>query len=221
MEGDHDDIDPIRPADAPKREHPLIEEIRRATADDALRAAEYKGPALPFRHNGHDREAAMPYLSHVEMAGRVRMLLRTDWTHEMVVCAARDRILHLTQENERLRAAASWQPMDTVPTDDSRFLAKTDDGRAMIWNGKLLATAMASNTPDHLQFPATGWMWIPATDAPPTPLPHDVVRLVIAARVVMDEEASPESLHELDRAAEAFSSRVPYEDEPEEVDANG
>lgn len=42
----------------------------------------------------------------------------------------------------------------------------------------------------------------------------DVRALVIAARLVMDEDASSESLARLDKATEAFSSRVPYEDEP-------
>lgn len=46
-------------------------------------------------------------------------------------------------------------------------------------------------------------------------LPRDVVRLVIAARRIMDENASAESRSELDQAAEAFASRVPWENEDE------
>ena len=94
----------------------IAAEVRKAFAEDARRAAEYIGPSLPFAHNGNQREAAMPWLSHVEIAGRVRMLTRDDWTHEAVVCAARDRILHLAQENERLRAvvdAARLMPRRT------------------------------------------------------------------------------------------------------------
>jgi hypothetical protein len=48
----------------------------------------------------------------------------------------------------------------------------------------------------------------------PVGLAADVVRLVIAAREVMDEDASPESRRNLDKAAEAFADRVPWEDAP-------
>lgn len=88
-------------------EHPLLVEARRIGEERRSRAALYNGPALPFTHLGHDREADMPWLSHAEAAGRIRMLLRSDLDHESVCCMARDRILHLSQENERLRAALS------------------------------------------------------------------------------------------------------------------
>jgi hypothetical protein len=45
------------------------------------------------------------------------------------------------------------------------------------------------------------------------PLP-DVVRLVIAARIVAYEDQRPEALRELDLAVEAFAERVPWDDEP-------
>ena len=46
------------------------------------------------------------------------------------------------------------------------------------------------------------------------PVPHDVRRLVIAARrVAYATQPSPDALQELDRAAEAFAGRVPWEDE--------
>ncbi len=48
-------------------------------------------------------------------------------------------------------------------------------------------------------------------------LPTDVVRLVIAARNVAFEDPTPETLRELDQASEAFASRVPWEDEPDEA----
>lgn len=41
--------------------------------------------------------------------------------------------------------------------------------------------------------------------------PADVARLVIAARVVAFERRDAEALRELDRASEAFASRVPWE----------
>jgi hypothetical protein len=49
------------------------------------------------------------------------------------------------------------------------------------------------------------------------PLPPDVVRLVIAARIVAFEDQGPEAIKELDAASEAFADRVPWEDEPEET----
>ena len=44
-------------------------------------------------------------------------------------------------------------------------------------------------------------------------IPDDVRRLVIAARRAFDLGYSDEEFHELDRALEAFSERVPYENE--------
>ena len=44
-------------------------------------------------------------------------------------------------------------------------------------------------------------------------LPSDVTRLVIAARLVADDGANAESMRELDQAAEAFASRVSWENE--------
>lgn len=47
-------------------------------------------------------------------------------------------------------------------------------------------------------------------------LPADVVRLVIAGREIMDMCVIGDEAIELDQALEAFSERVPYENEPEE-----
>jgi hypothetical protein len=47
-------------------------------------------------------------------------------------------------------------------------------------------------------------------------LPQDVVRLIIAARMVAWEDPDAENLKELQEASEAFASRVPWEDEPED-----
>lgn len=47
---------------------------------------------------------AFAHLSDLEMALSVRMLMRTDLDHEAVCTGARDRIMYLSQENERLRA---------------------------------------------------------------------------------------------------------------------
>lgn len=46
-------------------------------------------------------------------------------------------------------------------------------------------------------------------------LPDDVRKLVIAAREVLDADGEG-SLNELDKALEAFSDRVPYDDEPDD-----
>lgn len=49
-------------------------------------------------------------------------------------------------------------------------------------------------------------------------LPDDVVRLVIAARLVAWEDPDPENLKELQDASELFASRMPWEDQPENED---
>ena len=51
----------------------------------------------------------------------------------------------------------------------------------------------------------------------PGGLPQDVIDLVIAARVVAFEDPSPEAIKALDKASEAFASRVPWDDEPEDA----
>lgn len=84
-------------------EHPMIAEATRRAEGLQRGHAEYTGGAKFFHHMGHKREAAYPWLSDVEIAGEVRMLTRNDIAHEAIVCAARDRILHLSEEAERLR----------------------------------------------------------------------------------------------------------------------
>ena len=49
-------------------------------------------------------------------------------------------------------------------------------------------------------------------------LAFDVVELVVAARIVAFEDHSPEALKQLDKAVEAFGSRVPWDDEPDEAE---
>lgn len=55
-------------------------------------------------------------------------------------------------------------------------------------------------------------------DGHANPLPQDVVLLVIAARDVAYGDPTREALRDLDRAAEAFASRVPWDDEPDDED---
>lgn len=61
-----------------------------------------------------------------------------------------------------LPAADRWRPISEAPRDGTLFLACTADGRLMIWRGDILANAMANNTPNHLQFPATNFMPLPS-----------------------------------------------------------
>lgn len=56
------------------------------------------------------------------------------------------------------------------------------------------------------------------------PLSDDVVRLIIAARIVAYGGYAPpgdEDMTELDKAVEAFAARVPWDEDPanEEIDA--
>jgi len=46
-------------------------------------------------------------------------------------------------------------------------------------------------------------------------VPQDVIRLVMAARIVAFEDQSREAMKELAAASEAFASRVPWDDEPD------
>ena len=46
------------------------------------------------------------------------------------------------------------------------------------------------------------------------PIPDDVRRLVIAARVVAFQDQGREAMKELDAASEAFADRIQWDDEP-------
>lgn len=48
--------------------------------------------------NGHTRAIAGEHLSDMEVAGRVRMLMRADLDHEAVCTLARDRIVYLADQ---------------------------------------------------------------------------------------------------------------------------
>lgn len=54
-----------------------------------------------------------------------------------------------------------------------------------------------------------------ADEAASAAVPEDLRRLVIAARIVAYEDQSPEALEELDKASEAFSELVPWDNEPD------
>src|SRR6185437_5498468 len=57
----------------------------------------------------------------------------------------------------------SWRSMESLP-ESGQLIAGTEDGRVMIWDAKILRTAMAPETPNHLRFPAIAWM--PKPNAP-------------------------------------------------------
>lgn len=78
-------------------EHPFIEAARRRGEDLSRGRDKWSGNPRYFMHLGKKRETAFPWLSDEDMAGEVRMLMRNDPAHELIVCAARDRILHLSQ----------------------------------------------------------------------------------------------------------------------------
>jgi hypothetical protein len=58
-----------------------------------------------------------------------------------------------------------WQPIETVPIDETMFIAYCPPditfprGRMMMWSGK--AFAGSDKAPFHLQYPATHWMPLP------------------------------------------------------------
>lgn len=76
----------------------FVVEVMRASEEQRRRAAEYTGGPLPFMFMGERREALAPWMSHAEVADRVRMLMRDQVDHEAVCVIGRDRILHLSQE---------------------------------------------------------------------------------------------------------------------------
>lgn len=66
---------------------------------------------------------------------------------------------------ESLTTDLTFKPFDhyySYPQDNDLVLARTDDGRMMVWRWSFLINAMKTSTPDHLQFPATGWLSIKA-----------------------------------------------------------
>ena len=65
------------------------------------------------------------------------------------------------------RAEGGWLPIADAPRDGTLFLAACDDGRMMIVRGSILWSMKNPSTPDHLQFPATHFRYLP--DPPSTP----------------------------------------------------
>jgi hypothetical protein len=83
---------------------------------------DYHGRGRVFDWNGHtNREIGMPDVSDQVLASMVRMLMRNDLDHEMIVCAARDRIMCLVKEKARLIQALEeidgLSPMEINPNN--------------------------------------------------------------------------------------------------------
>lgn len=59
-----------------------------------------------------------------------------------------------------------WRPISELQSDDDLVLAVTADGRMMIWRASLLSGNLARTAngtqPDHLQFPATHFRFLPS-----------------------------------------------------------
>lgn len=62
------------------------------------------------------------------------------------------------------RKLSLGRPIEQLPDDETQVLARTDDGRAMVWRANNLKIALGPRTPRHLQFPAT--RFIPLTEIP-------------------------------------------------------
>ncbi len=71
---------------------------------------------------------------------------------------------------KELASRTAWQPIETMPTGEELILAWVPpdggfpDGRMMIWKASILARQFepGQRTPNHLQYPATRWMLLPA-----------------------------------------------------------
>lgn len=96
--------------------------------------------ALTYDWNGQkDIPMAAPHLSDLEVAGKVRMLLRDQLDHEVICTLARDRIMALSKEVERLSSArdsaaseaAAREIVESIFADlrDRRFLKWLFDKR--------------------------------------------------------------------------------------------
>lgn len=71
------------------------------------------------------------------------------------------------------REMSGWRTIESAPKGDDLFLVATADGRMTIWRGSLLAGNLERQRrgmqPDHLSYPATHWMPLPAPPATPEP----------------------------------------------------
>ena len=108
--------------------------------------------------------------------------------------------------------------MPTVElTDDMLF--KIETGETVTW-GELKRRQYEQAVRNFNTMREDGSLPAPASPLPEGGgLPADVVRLVVAARMVAFDRVSPATIAELDAASEAFASRVPWDNAPDEIPA--
>lgn len=84
-----------------------------------------------FEHNGLTRDISLGHLTDEEMADSVRMLMRGDLDHEIICCAARDRIKCLMYEKERLlelvRAVRGHEHIELLEIDQRGWFERRDE----------------------------------------------------------------------------------------------
>jgi hypothetical protein len=121
-------------------------------------------------------------------------------------------------EDEEDRAVTGWQEAEANDDGDgSRYLPLAIGARDKLvgWRDmpKFTPRATASTTS------ASGNEQVAAEVVQPIrkALPQDVIDLVIAARVYAYETGDSEAYDAIDKALEAFASRVPWENEPEDA----
>jgi hypothetical protein len=73
------------------------------------------------------------HLSDTEIASKVRMLTRSDLDHELVVCAARDRIMSLTAERDELARKLGEAEAKLVRFDEANTPFEDRDDRIEIF----------------------------------------------------------------------------------------
>lgn len=126
-------------------------------------------------------------------------------------------------------ANASTQPFDVAAVRDTAF-SEGIEAAARYHNHEAEYYEARQGSKDGVPFPiVAGWHRLDAqhvralspTEPVPVPLPQDVINLVIAARELVYSGAVRTGVQEgeaLDKALEAFASRVPWDNEPDNDD---
>ena len=119
---------------------------------------------------------------------------------------------------ERVREHCPGMPLSLEPLDCADLTTILDALSEANERASILQTALHERTTERDEARK-------ALASPPPPkgeaLPEDVVRLVKAAREVAFGPNPAAAIGALDKASEAFASRVPWEDEPADVLSRG
>jgi len=114
---------------------------------------------------------AFAHLSDLEMAGKVRMLYRSDLDHEAVCVGARDRIMYLSQQHEELqRNYGLLQSSFEANATETIELRKKLNGE---WERAETATRLAEQLAGEWRKEPpgdTGYWWWWNEDGPPVPV---------------------------------------------------